>query len=104
MNPGCWEAGPVYEFEARLWRWRDDSAWHFVTLPAEISDDIDDRTPLRGGFGSVKVEVAAGGHAWRTSLFPSKEQGAFILPIKKSVRERLDCGEGDMIAVTLVIR
>lgn len=91
----------MYEFESTIWRWRDDGAWHFLTLPEDVSDDIEDRTPVRAGFGSVKVEVTVGASTWRTSVFPSKELGGFILPVKKSVREAEQCGEGDTIRVRI---
>lgn len=93
----------MYEFEATLWRWRDDGTWHFLTVPEDVSDEIDDRTALRGGFGSVKVEVTIGTSTWRTSLFPSKEAGAFVLPVKKAVRASQECGEGDRLRVRLVV-
>lgn len=93
----------MYEFEAILWRWRDDGAWHFVTLPEDVTDDIDDRLPLRAGFGSVRVEVSVGTSTWQTSIFPSKGLGSFILPVKKAVREAQGCTEGDRIRVRLTI-
>lgn len=94
----------MYEFEATLWRWREDGTWHFVTLPEDVADDIDDRTPVRAGFGSVKVEVTVGSQTWRTSVFPSKEQRSFILPIKKAVREANACADGDRILVRLAVQ
>ena len=84
-----------YVFEAPLWRWRDDSSWHFVTLPFDVTDEIDDRTRhSTRGFGSVPVEVRVGSTTWRTSIFPSKEAESFVLPVKRQVRvaEGLEVG------------
>lgn len=89
----------MYEFDATLWLWRD--TWHFVTLPEEVTDDIEDSTPLRGGFGSVKVEVTFGSTTWRTSIFPNTDVGSFMLPVKKAVRTAQQCEEGDTIRVRL---
>lgn len=91
----------MYEFESTVWRWRDDGAWHFLTLPDDVSDDIDDRTALKAGFGSVKVEVTIGSSTWRTSIFPSKEARAFILPVKKAVRVAEGCEDGSRVRVRL---
>lgn len=96
-------ARSVYDFEAVLWRWRDDSAWHFVTVPADVADDIEDTVPIRGGFGSVKVEVSVGATTWSTSLFPSAELESFVLPMKKAVRQREDLRENAPVAITLRI-
>ena len=93
----------MYEFEATLWRWREDGAWHFLTLPQDVADEIDDRTAVRAGFGSVKVEVTVGASTWRTSIFPSRDAESFILPVKKAVRVAEGCGEGDRIRVRLAV-
>jgi hypothetical protein len=77
----------MYEFDASPWLWEGEAAWHFVTLPGEISDDIKARqVGGRRGFGSVRVSVTVGATTWQTSVFPSKEIGAYILPLKKAVR------------------
>jgi hypothetical protein len=76
-----------YEFRAPLWRWQGESPWHFVTLPEEQSDEIDERTrDVQRGFGSIRVEVTVGTTVWATSLFPSTSHGAYLLPVKKAVR------------------
>lgn len=38
-----------YRFEALLWRHTGDAAWHFVTLPAEMADEIEEQTATRRG-------------------------------------------------------
>lgn len=75
-----------YSFTAPLWL-TDNEVWHFLTVPPEMADEIDERTAgLQGGFGSVKVEVTVGCTTWSTSLFPSKDAGSYVLPVKKQVR------------------
>lgn len=91
-----------YRFTAPLWRWKGDSAWHFVTLPFDQSDEIDERTTAtQGGFGSVKVRVTVGTTTWTTSLFPSSEQKSYILPMKAAVRKAESISEGDAVQVLL---
>lgn len=94
----------MYEFEATVWRWREDGTWHFLTLPEDVTDDIDDRTPQKAGFGSVRVEVTIGSSTWSTSVFPSKELGSFILPVKKAVRVAEGCEEGVRVRVRLAVQ
>lgn len=91
-------------FAAPLWRW-DETAWHFVTLPEDVSDEIADLTAGQShGFGSVRVEVTIGTTTWRTSLFPSKERAAYVLPMKKAVRsaQGLSVGEVTDLSITLI--
>ena len=94
-------SGRSWAFDAALWRW-NDGAWRFVTVPDDVSDEVDEVVGERtGGFGSVRVEVTVGGSVWRTSLFPSKEAGAFVLPVKKSVRLAEGLADDEPVAVTI---
>lgn len=94
-------------FVAELWLWEGDAAWHFVTLPPELSDAIEFRTAARDrqrGFGSVRVEVTVGATTWRTSLFPDSGRGAYVLPVKRAVRdaEGLELGAPVDVRLSLV--
>jgi hypothetical protein len=85
-----------HTFEARLFPWNADrpDSWVFATLPEQLSDEIEETAEPRG-FGSVRVQVRVGASEWSTSLFPSKTEGAYVLPVKKPVRraEGLEAGE-----------
>ncbi len=89
-----------FSFTTELWEWKSNGekrggSWHFVTLPQDISKDIKIFTRHRKtGFGSVRVKAVCGRTEWLTSIFPSKEQDAYILPIKKSVREAEGLSKG----------
>ena len=92
-----------FSFTSEVWLWHaEKGAWHFVTLPVEISEDIKAFTKhLARGFRSVKVEACIGETQWKTSIFPSKERGTYILPIKKSVRDAEDFGAESTVNVEL---
>lgn len=90
-----------FEFTAEVWVAPADDAWRFVTVPAEVADDIRMITGPRRGFGSVRVEVTVGRTTWRTSVFPDSRKDSFILPVKKSVRDAEDIDDGDTVTVEL---
>lgn len=92
-----------YSFAAQLWIWdaRKSDSWTFVTLPQEHSDDLRARTGPRGGFGSIPVRVTIGGSTWRTSVFPDKQSGCFVLPIKSAVRKAETISAGDTVEISL---
>lgn len=94
-----------YSFTGEVWLWQAEKAvWHFVALPREMSEDIKAFTKhLARGFKSVKVEAQIGETNWKTSIFPSKDRGAYILPIKKSVRLAEHIGVNSVISVSLTI-
>jgi hypothetical protein len=93
----------VHRFTAELWRWQGDSPWHFLTVPPEVGDDVRDSAGAPVAFGSVRVRVTVGATTWSTSLFPHRESGGYLLPVKKDVRERegLDVGEPVDVALEL---
>ena len=92
-----------FTFDAPLWRWEGPSAWHFVSLPEEVSDEIEDAPVDRRGFGSVRVVVSVGSSSWSTSIFPDRGRGTFLLPVKRQVREREGLAEGDVVPIVLTL-
>lgn len=89
-------------FDAELWLYEGEAAWYFVTLPPDLSDDIEAQTAgLRRGFGAVRVRVTVGSTSWSTSIFPDSKRGAYVLPVKKEVRIREDLQVGDRLSVVL---
>lgn len=95
-----------YEFTAPLWRWEaTTTAWFFVSLPEDVTDEIDARHGhAAAGFGSLPVEVTVGRTTWRTSIFPDTKRGCFVLPVKKAVRTKEGLDEGTPATVTLTVR
>lgn len=93
----------MFRFEAPLWLWDENASWHFVTVPAHISDEIEGRTAVfeRRGFGSVRVKVTIGSTTWTTSVFPDKKQEAYVLPVKKDVRTKEGLAVGTRAKVVL---
>jgi Domain of unknown function (DUF1905) len=92
-----------HTFTAQLWIWdaRKSDSWTFATVPPELSDDLRERIGPRGGFGSIPVEVTIGASTWRTSVFPDKESGCFVLPIKSAVRKAEAISAGDKAEISL---
>ena len=94
------------EFEAELWLWdaRRADTWTFISVPAELSEEIRDRAATRppAGFGSVRVAVTIGRSTWQTSVFPG-DDGRYGLPVKKSVRRAEGVESGDRVRVRLEV-
>lgn len=94
----------VVVFDAELWIWdaRRGDSWTFVTLPDDVSEEIRGMTDGRHrGFGSLRVRVAVGGSTWTTSIFPDSGRNAYVLPVKRDVREAEDLDAGDVASVTV---
>lgn len=89
----------IVDFVGTIYRWeaRTDASWFFVDLPLDASEAIRElQDPaLTRGFGAVRVRATVGGSAWTTSIFPSSGTGAYVLPLKRAVRDAEGLGEGD---------
>ena len=95
----------VYSIRAKVWLYPGMAGWHFVTLPKKQSGEI---TRLFGilkrGWGSLRVVATVGKTSWKTSIFPDKKAGAYLLPIKASVRKQEDITAGDTITFLVEIK
>jgi len=89
-------------FKAELWEWQGQGAWCFISVPKEYYEDIKlISSPLKKGFGSVRVEVTVGKSTWRTSIFPDAKSGTYLLPIKKALRTTENLTVGAIVQTTL---
>lgn len=94
-----------YKIKAKVWLHPGDGgAWHFVTVPPKESANIKSLFHgLSRGWGSLPVKAAIGQTTWQTSIFPDKKRGAYLLPIKASVRKAENFGNGDTISLSIEI-
>lgn len=93
----------IIEFSGEIWYWRGPSPHHFVTVPAEQSEGL--KAIFRFvtyGWGMIPVDARIGDTEWTTSLFP--KNGAYIVPIKASVRDVENLEVGDRVTLTLKVR
>lgn len=95
----------TFKFEAKLWEWKGKAAWHFVTVPKGINDDINFRySDAKRGFGSLPVVVKVKDFEWETSIFPDSKVGSYILPVKAEVRNKFGIQTDDNIEISLRIK
>lgn len=97
-------------FEGVLWRWTggaSNATWHFLTIDGQAADALSGTAIMRRmegnsrGFGSLKVRAMIGDTPFETSVFPSKSDGGWLLPVKAAVRRAEGIGEGDRVTVSL---
>jgi len=108
-RPGTPADPQNWTFTGPVWIWRGNgtgpppkAAWYFITIDGDIAASI--RAAARGstgGFGSVRVAATIGATSWQTSLFPSKDAGGYLLPLKASVRRTEGLTDGGIVSVAL---
>jgi len=94
------------EFTAKIWLYPGESAnWHFVTLDKASAEQVktSQERVKRRGWGAVKVKATIGKTSWDTSIFPDKQSGRYLLPIKASVRKKEKVGQGYSVDVVLTL-
>lgn len=87
--------------EAVRWDARQE-LWMLLTVPADVSAEIDELPTPQVGFNSVKVRVRVSTTTWSTSIFPTSD-GRYVLPLKKAVYQKHGIGLGDPVEVVLDI-
>lgn len=94
-----------YNIEAKVWLYPGMAGWHFVTIPKDISDDIKKLFGDRAkSWGSLPVEITVRSTTWKTSIFPDKKEGAYLLPLKKEIRIKENISIGDSLHFLLELK
>jgi len=92
------------KMKGEMWIWPGDAAWHFITLPKKEALEIKKKfSHVKRGWGSIPIEVIVGSLRWNTSIFPDKESGGYLFPVKKEIRRNEKINAGDMVRFTLII-
>jgi hypothetical protein len=94
----------IIEFDSDVFRWdaRENAAWFFAAVPTDLSDMIREIPRPFRGFGSVRVRAQVGASEWSTSIFPSND-GTYVLPLKKAVRDAEALVDGGPVSVRLEV-
>jgi Domain of unknown function (DUF1905) len=95
----------THTFNEKVWLYPGEMGnWHFVTLPKSTGKEIKETFGKSArGFGSLPVSVTIGATTWKTSLFPDKYSGSYLLPIKASVRKKEDVFVGERVSCSIVL-
>ena len=96
--------GPSFTFDAEIWVNPGEAGWHFVTMPADVADEVRARTAGERPFNSVPVTVTVGGTSWETSLFADRTSESYLLPLKAEARRAERVAAGDRVTVTVSLR
>lgn len=100
-----------WTFTGPVWVWRGSgngpppkAAWYFITIDGDVATAIRNATRgSTGGFGSVRIAVTIRSTQWQTSLFPSKDSGGYLLPLKASVRKAEGLEGGSFADLTVAL-
>jgi hypothetical protein len=87
-----------FEFSNALWEWRGPAPFYFLSVPAEMADEIREAARVVSyGWGMIPVIAKIGGIEFKTSMFA--KDGTYVLPIKSIVRVPLNLQVDDQVEV-----
>jgi hypothetical protein len=93
-----------YSLRAVVRKFTGMDAWFFAEVPTRVAADIKKRFGHAAkGWGSLKVQASIGGTVWKTSIFPDKKSGTYVLPLKAAVRQAEKIRVGKRVSLTLEI-
>jgi len=95
----------IFKVKSEVWLYLGMAGWHFMSVPKKQSEEIKKMFgAMKHGWGSLPVVVTIGKTSWRTSIFPDKKAGGYLLPLKADVRKREGISVGDTVLFSLKIR
>lgn len=93
-----------YTFTSKLWIYNGQGAWHFITLPSDVSAEIKENLGSgQPGFGSIRVASTIGDYTWNTSIFPDNKLNAYVIPIKAEARKKKGISDGDKVTISIEV-
>ena len=93
-----------YKVRSKIIPYPGMAAWYFAFVDRELSEKIYKKHHVKkAGFGSIRVTATLGKSKWQTSIFPDKQSGGYVLPLKSKIRRAEGVDAGDVVDFTLEI-
>lgn len=94
----------TYRVRSKVVPYPGMGAWHFLYVDTKQSAIIRTKHHVKkAGFGSIRVAATMGKSKWKTSIFPDKQSGCYLLPLKKQIRVAEDIAAGDTVSFSITI-
>lgn len=95
----------IFKVKSSVWLYPGMAGWHFVSVPKKESEKIKKEFGQHAkGWGSLPVLVTIGKTSWKTSIFPDKKSGTYLLPLKAQVRKKERIFSEDRITFSIAIK
>jgi len=88
-------------FTGTVVEWRGPAPYHFVPLPEDAAELVDEVKAEVAYWGVVPVTARIGGSEFSTSMFPRED--TYFLPVKDQVRRAEGVELGQDVEVRLAI-
>ena len=93
-----------YSVKAPVKKFKGMDAWFFAEVSVRTSQEIKKQFGHAArGWGSLKVQAVIGETTWKSSIFPDKKSGTYVLPLKAAVRQAEGIRAGKTVSLSLEI-
>lgn len=94
-----------YRMRSQVWQYPGMAGWFFLTLPQRQSDAIKKKFGKAArGWGSLPITATIGKTSWKSSIFPDRRTGAYLLPLKAAIRKKENIAIDDPVTFTITLR
>jgi len=94
-----------YKMKSEVWLYPGMVGWHFLSVSKKQGLDIKKRFgSQKRGWGSLPVTVTVHKTTWKTSIFPDKKSGSYLLPLNATVRKKENIMSGDLVTFEIEMR
>jgi hypothetical protein len=93
-----------FAFSSKVVVYPGVAAWRFLGLPGDLARRIRAAHGKSArGWGSLPILARIGNTEWRTSIFPDRQSGSYLLPLKRAVRAAEGIADGAKVAVSFEV-
>jgi hypothetical protein len=93
-----------YALQSKVVVYPGMGGWRFLVVPLKQGAEIKKKFGARAkGWGSLPAAITIGKTKWRTSIFPDKKSGTYLLPLKAQVRKAEEIDDEDTVRYTIDI-
>lgn len=94
----------MYKMRSRIVVYPGMGGWRFLMLPKKVGKEIKEKFGRRAvGWGSLRVSAQIGKTKWKTSIFPDKKSGTYLLPLKARVRKSEAISDESTVFFTITL-
>ena len=88
----------IYKLKSDVVVYPGMGGWRFLVIPKKAGQEIKEKFAKRVVvWGSIRVSVMIEKTEWKTSIFPDKKSGTYLLPLKKEVRKLENLIDSDKV-------
>ncbi len=81
------------------------AGWHFLSVPKKLSEEIKTKFGgMKRVWGSLPILATIKKTSWKTSIYPDKKSGMYLLPLKAQVRKREGIFAQDKVSFTIEVQ